>query len=92
MKATIDSAGRVVIPKKIRDAAGLKAGTELEVRLRDGRIEIEPAYLPVRLVREGTLLVAVPEIPVEPLTVEEVRAVQEAIRDERERSILCPES
>ena len=43
MKTTIDKAGRVVIPKKIRDAAGIEPGMELDVRLCDGRVEIEPA-------------------------------------------------
>ncbi len=42
MKTTIDAAGRLVIPKKIREEAGLKPGTALDVRVRDGVIEIEP--------------------------------------------------
>ena len=68
MKTTIDKAGRVVIPKKIRDAVGLEPGMEVDVRMCDGRVEIEPAAVPVKLVRRpGGMLVAVPEIPVDPL-------------------------
>lgn len=60
MNTTIDSAGRLVIPKDIRREAGLRPGMSVEVRWRAGRIEIEPLPLPVKLVRRGKLLVAVP--------------------------------
>jgi AbrB family looped-hinge helix DNA binding protein len=83
MKATIDAAGRVVIPKEIRRAAGLTAGTILDIDLRDGQVIIEPAALPVRLIREGRFLVAVPEVEVEPLTAEEVERTREALWLER---------
>lgn len=58
MQTTIDSAGRMVIPKAVREAAGLRPGDPLDVRYRDGRIEIEPLAEQVRLVREGPFLVA----------------------------------
>ena len=83
MKTTIDAAGRLVIPKEIRREAGLKPGVLLEVRLRDGRIEIEPAPLPVKLVRKGKLLVAVPERNVGVLTSETVERTRRALRRER---------
>ena len=41
MRTTIDKAGRMVIPKKLRERAGIKAGSELDVRLNDeGKLEI----------------------------------------------------
>jgi AbrB family looped-hinge helix DNA binding protein len=83
MKTTIDAAGRLVIPKEIRREAGLKPGVLLEVRFRDGRIEIEPAPLPVKLVRKGRLLVAVPERNVGVLTSETVERTRRALRRER---------
>ncbi len=83
MKATIDEAGRVVLPAALREAVGLTPGMEVEVRLSDGRIEIEPETLPVELVRRGRLLVAVPKIPVEPLTSEVVNETRQAIERER---------
>ncbi|HEX3034489.1 MAG TPA: AbrB/MazE/SpoVT family DNA-binding domain-containing protein [Thermodesulfobacteriota bacterium] len=73
MKTTIDSAGRLVTLKKIHQQAGIKPGMPLEVRWRDRRIEIEPAPLPVELVRKGHLLVAVPQKDVSPLTAETVK-------------------
>jgi len=39
----VDEKGRVTIPSTIRDAAGIKTGTKLLVRLReDGSIELIP--------------------------------------------------
>ncbi len=61
MNTTIGSAGRLVIPREIRREAGLRPGMPVEVRWRAGRIEIEPLPLPVKLVRRGRLLVAVPD-------------------------------
>jgi AbrB family looped-hinge helix DNA binding protein len=59
MNTTIDAAGRLVIPKEIRRAAELTATLPLELRCRDGVVEIEPASVPVTLERRGRLLVAV---------------------------------
>ena len=56
----MDSAGRLVIPKKVRQAAGLKPGTLLEIQCRDGRVEIEPAPIELRFVRRGKFVVALP--------------------------------
>lgn len=54
----IDRTGRLVIPKEIRDAAGIEPGMPLEVRCREGRIEIEPRRRPVRIVKKGMLQIA----------------------------------
>ena len=83
MKATIDAAGRMVIPKEIRREAGLKPGMPLEVRWREGRIEIEPAPLPVKLERKGRFLVAIPQQEVPPLTPETVEQTRRTLRRER---------
>ena len=83
MKTTMDSAGRLVIPGEIRREAGLKPGTPLEVRWRDGRVEIEPAPMPVKLVRRGRLLVAVPERRTGPLPAETVEQTRRVLRRER---------
>ena len=83
MKTTIDAAGRLVIPKDIRQQAGLRPGMPLDVRLREGRIEIEPAPLKVKLEKRGRLLVAVPREPVRPLTHEAVEETRRKLRRER---------
>lgn len=79
----MDAAGRLVIPKKIRHEAGIQPGVPLEVRVRDGRIEIEPEPMKVRFVREGRLLVAYPLEDTPPMDAEIVDATLEAVRDER---------
>ena len=83
MITTIDSAGRLVIPKDVRRQAGLEPGMPLEVRLHEGRIEIEPAPLRVRLERRGRFVVAVPETVVPPLTAQIVDATRRRLRRER---------
>lgn len=40
MRTTIDGAGRIVIPKRLRDRLALSGGEELEIEERDGRLEI----------------------------------------------------
>jgi AbrB family looped-hinge helix DNA binding protein len=72
MRTRIDSAGRLVIPKKLRRRAQLKPGMPLEIRLQEGRIEIEPAALEINLTRRGRLVVAVARESVTPLTFEMV--------------------
>ena len=57
METTIDRAGRMVIPKSIREAAGLKPGMSLRIDYRDGKIEIERKSLKSRLIPKGSILV-----------------------------------
>ncbi len=80
MKTTIDRAGRLVVPKKIREAAGILPGSELTIRVNDGRIEIEPAPLDVRIVKRGSLTVAVPRKRVPALTPEAVEQTLDRLR------------
>jgi len=54
----IDRVGRLVIPKEIREEAGIEPGMPLEMRCREGRIEIEPRRRPVRIVKKGRLQIA----------------------------------
>lgn len=83
MKSTIDPAGRIVVPKPIREAAGLAPGTPLEIRLVQGHVEIEPSAAPVKLERRGKLLVAVPQDRRPPLTAAVVESVTGRLRRER---------
>ncbi len=60
MKATlvpIDKAGRVVLPKWVREGANLLPGDELKVSLEGQRIQLEPAVEDTGLVRKGQALV-----------------------------------
>lgn len=76
----MDAAGRVVLPKAIRERAQLTAGAELEVRIVDGRIELEPAPANVRIEKKGDLWVATPVEPGHTLTQAQVDATLDSIR------------
>ena len=74
---TIDRVGRLVIPKEIRDEAGIAPGMALEVRCREGQIIIEPKRRPIRIVKKGRLQVAESVETGEPLTRAVVRKTGE---------------
>lgn len=80
MKSTIDAAGRIVIPKALRDRLGLEGGETLDIRERDGLIEIESAATPMSLVDREGVSVAVPEEDLPPLTDDIVRDTLERTR------------
>jgi AbrB family looped-hinge helix DNA binding protein len=76
MRTTIDAAGRVVIPKSIRDRIGLRAGsTEVVIEIDGAGIRIEPATAEDFEEVDGWLV-----IPSSggKLTAEDVRALRDA--------------
>ena len=79
----MDSAGRVVVPKAIREAAGLRPGTRVRFRLEPTGALIEPKPLSVSFERRGTVVVAVPRTPVPALSVDEVAKTIDEIRESR---------
>jgi AbrB family looped-hinge helix DNA binding protein len=84
MRSTIDHAGRVVIPKAVRESAGLKPGAPLEIAYRDGRVEIQPVRRPVKLVRKSGLLVAMPPPGTPKVTGEQVLETILELRERRQ--------
>ena len=62
MKATIDKAGRVVIPAAIREQAGFKPGTELDIVIDDVSVRLYRRVPRPKLVRVGKRLVARPTV------------------------------
>lgn len=69
-----------MIPKAVRDRLGLTGGQLLEIRERNGAIEIEPAATRMSLVCRDGGVVAVPEEELPPLTDEIVRRTLEQTR------------
>ena len=80
MRATIDRAGRIVIPRAVRDALGLSGGETLEVTEREGRIEIEVPSARIRLEPHGRGLVAVTDEPLPVLSQDAIRETLERVR------------
>jgi AbrB family looped-hinge helix DNA binding protein len=50
MHVSIDSAGRVVIPKPLRDELGFAPDVPLEAEVVDGHLELSAPYEPAQLV------------------------------------------
>jgi AbrB family looped-hinge helix DNA binding protein len=77
---TIDQAGRVVVPKSLRDELGLESGQRLTARVTDGRLELEPLPLEARLVeRDGILVIEALELTT-PMNRDQVREIIESVR------------
>jgi AbrB family looped-hinge helix DNA binding protein len=81
METTMDRLGRIVVPKKIRDALGLSEGGSIEITEANGEITIRAASVEKRLVSDGRGgLVCTTEETVPTLTADEVRNALEATR------------
>jgi AbrB family looped-hinge helix DNA binding protein len=80
MRTAIDGAGRIVVPKALREALGLTAGQPLEIVERDGHLEVAPAPTPMRLVDEGDGVAAVTDVEMPVLTAAMVRETLEHVR------------
>ena len=85
MRTTMDSAGRIVILKKLRDEANIEAGMALEIRCRDGQIEIQAAQMAMHMEWRDGFLVAVADGRMPVLTAELVATTLEELRNERGR-------
>lgn len=80
MQTTMDRAGRLVIPKALRERIGLAHGGDVELRERDGVLELSAAPVRVRLEEREYGPVLVPDGPTDPLTTEQVRDLVERTR------------
>ncbi len=57
METTIDSVGRVVVPKPLRDALGLVAGSTVDISYYGAGLQLVPTGRTARLVDEAGALV-----------------------------------
>ena len=75
MRVTIDAAGRLVVPKALRDELGFAAGTELELEAVDGRLQVVvPSRVRVETAEHGIRFGA---DDAQPLTSARVRELME---------------
>jgi AbrB family looped-hinge helix DNA binding protein len=63
MTLKIDKAGRVILPKPVRDRLGLHAGSDLDVQETPEGVVLKPASRRPSLVRKGSFLVHTGEVP-----------------------------
>ena len=55
--ATVDSKGRIVLPKEVRERLCITPGTEVEVREDDGKLIVEPEDNPRQIIERMEKLV-----------------------------------
>nr|WP_261576336.1 AbrB/MazE/SpoVT family DNA-binding domain-containing protein [Frankia gtarii] len=65
MEAVVDQAGRIVLPKFIRDALGLLPGTKVDISPYGAGVQVVPAGRTARLVEENGVLVSAGDTPVD---------------------------
>lgn len=78
----IDKAGRVVLPKPLREHFNLVAGDKLRLSVEGNSIKLEPTDPAGKLVRKGTVLVFSGEFA-EPITTSRVEDLIEREREDR---------
>jgi AbrB family looped-hinge helix DNA binding protein len=72
MRTTMDRAGRLVIPKALRDRLGLQAG-EVEITVEGAVIVVEPIFDDVLEQRDGRLVIPTSNSPISDELVRELR-------------------
>ena len=63
MKLKIDNAGRIVLPKPVRDRLGLRAGSDLELAASSEGILLTPVRQQPSLIRRDGILVHCGKLP-----------------------------
>ncbi|MGH8962281.1 MAG: AbrB/MazE/SpoVT family DNA-binding domain-containing protein [Jatrophihabitantaceae bacterium] len=69
MKTTIDSAGRIVVPKQLRDALGLSSGGSVDISFYGAGLQVVPLSRTARLTKLGRTLVADSQTPIDDETI-----------------------
>jgi len=80
MTLKIDKAGRVILPKPVRDRLGLRAGSDLEIEETAEGIVLKPAERRPSMIRKQGLWVHTGKVP-------EGYDIVQAIKDDREDRI-----
>jgi AbrB family looped-hinge helix DNA binding protein len=82
---TLDKAGRLVLPKTLRDELQLKPGDSLELESGDGQVTLRPARPRARLRKKRGVWVLHTEGPLPANIVEDTIR---RLREEREEEVL----
>ncbi|MFB6188135.1 MAG: AbrB/MazE/SpoVT family DNA-binding domain-containing protein [Halobacteriaceae archaeon] len=53
----VDSKGRIVLPKEVRENLGITPGTEVEIREVDGKAVVEPEDNPEQIIKHMEQLI-----------------------------------
>jgi len=69
MKAAMDCVGRVVVPNPLRDALGLRPGSEVEISRYGAGLQLVPAGRTARVIPEGGVSVATGDTRIDDETV-----------------------
>ncbi len=69
VRSSIDSVGRIVVPKALRDALGLTPGSAVDISRYGAGLQLIPAGRTARLVGEGGRLVATGDTKIDDDTV-----------------------
>lgn len=85
---TVDKAGRVVLPKPVRDELQLSAGDSLELESSEDRIVLRPVRGTAGLRKKQGIWVFRTG---EPISAESVNKTIRQIREERIQQVLHPE-
>ena len=65
MQTTIDAVGRIVVPKALRDALGLTAGSRVDISRYGAGLQLIPTGRTARLVEEAGFLVITGETAID---------------------------
>jgi AbrB family looped-hinge helix DNA binding protein len=81
MRLSIDRAGRVVVPKPIREELGFSPQTPLQAEVVDGHLELSAPQQPTKITQGpyGPVVAATGT----PITDEDIRHTLEAVRERR---------
>lgn len=65
MKAVVDSVGRIVVPKPLREVLGLQPGSTVEISRYGAGLQVVPASRTARLEKENGVPVATGETTID---------------------------
>ncbi len=78
MRVTIDGAGRIVIPKAMRESLGLSANSEIDIMSDGGGLRLDPVSVEPRSIDRSDGLVRLSKVDGPVITDDHVRALRDS--------------